>query len=173
MKKLLLTTALLAVFTFSSKAQTEQGGWLIGASTNLNFTSTSFDGSDNKVNQFDLAFNAGHFVAENLAFGLNVAYNSLDDGGDKQTTSLVGPFVRYYANGTFFVGASYVLGTTKFESNGFDFTFNGNYLGLEAGYPIWIVDSIAIEPSLNYAIGGGDFDGSSAFGVNIGFGLYF
>lgn len=173
MKKILLGTTLLAAFSFTSKAQTEQGGWFIGASTNLSFTSTSFDGSDDSVNEFDVTLSAGTFIADNLVFGLNMNYNSVSDSFDKQTTSLVGPFFRYYAEGTFFLGASYLLGTTKLGSGGTDFTFNGNYLGLEAGYPIWVTENIAIEPSLNYAIGGGDFDGSSALGINIGFGLYF
>ena len=172
MNKILLTTLLLTIFTFITYAQTEQGGWLVGASTKLAFTSTSFDGSDDNVNEFDLTLSAGNFVADNLVLGLNLSYNSLSDSFDKQTTSLVGPFFRYYAEGTFFLGASYLLGTTKLGSGGTDFTFNGNYLGLEAGYPIWVTENIAIEPSLNYAIGGGDFDGSSALGINIGFGLY-
>lgn len=173
MKKVILTTALLAAFGLISNAQTEQGNWLVGASTDLAFTSTSFDGSDDNVNEFDLTVSAGNFIADNLVFGLNISYNSVNDSFDKQATSLVGPFLRYYAEGAFFVGVSYLLGTTKFESVGTDFTFNGNYIGLEAGYPIWVVENIAIEPSLNYAVGGGDFDGSSALGVNIGFGLYF
>lgn len=146
---------------------------MIGAATNLSFTSTSFNGSDENLNELDFTISAGKFAADNLVLGLNINHNSVSDGFDKQATYLIGPFMRYYAEGSFFVGASFLMGSTRLKSLGTELTFNGNYIGLEVGYPIWIFTNVAIEPKLNYSIGGGDFDGSSTVGINIGFGLYF
>ncbi|MEO9871043.1 hypothetical protein [Ekhidna sp.] len=55
-----------------------------------------------------------------------------------------------------------------------EITTNFTVLSFEAGYPIWIVDNVAIEPSLNYGMrSGDDIIDSSTFGLNVGFSLYF
>lgn len=176
MKKLLLTVALVTIFSFTY-AQTDEGGWLVGASSDLSFTSTSIDGQDGNDSDFSLEAQAGYFIIDNLNVGLLIGFNSSKDGGSdfKSSSTVIGPYARYYVGGQFFVGVGYGITSAKFEDG------DGNTLAdpsggtilLEAGYPIWIVDNVAVEPSLAYGIGTGDFDASSSFGLNIGFNLYF
>ncbi len=88
-----------------ANAQTGEGGWLVGASSNLGFSSTSFDGVDDNSNSFNLNGRAGYFFMENLAGGLAIGFANTKLGDNKTTSTSIGPFARYYVNGTFFVGA--------------------------------------------------------------------
>jgi len=156
MKKLLLTTALVAVFGFAN-AQTEKGGWLVGASSNLGFNSVDYGAGS--VSVFNLDAKAGNFLMDNLAVGLNIGYNSFDGN----SSSSLGIFARYYINGGIFVGAGY---NSLSDSR-------GGELPLELGYAYFMKDNIALEPSLNYEKGMGNNDGYSSIGLNVGFSLYF
>ncbi|MEQ8904813.1 outer membrane beta-barrel protein [Ekhidna sp.] len=174
MKKSLLTATLVAIFGFAN-AQTDQGGWLVGASSNLGFSSTSYDapGADN-TSSFNFEVAGGYFIMDNLAAGLNIGIANEKEGDDKTTVTAFGPFARYYVNGTFYVGASFAAAKVKNEFTGGSSDFSFSILGLEAGYPIWIVDNVAIEPGLRYDMASGsDITNNNSFGVNIGFNLYF
>ena len=173
-KKELLTATLVVVFGFAN-AQTDQGGWLIGPSTSLGYTSTSYDDPTlNKITNFNLELGAGYFLIDNLAAGVTVGYEKVKEGFDGNTTTFIGPFVRYYVKGTFFVGASYAAASREEVFARAPVKVNFRILAFEAGYPIWIVDNIAIEPSLNYGMASGDdIIDSDSLGVNIGFTLYF
>ncbi|MEP1094721.1 MAG: hypothetical protein ABJG78_06395 [Cyclobacteriaceae bacterium] len=170
MKRLLFTMTMVAAFGVAS-AQTEQGGWLLGASTNLGFTSTSVDGADDNFTTFNLDTRVGYFLMDNLAAGLDLSFQNEKQGDDKFSATVIGPFARYYFGGTFFVGAGYGAASAK---NDDDDTVKGGLLSLEAGYPIWFGDNVALEPSLNYGIGSGDIlEDTSIFGLQVGFSLYF
>ncbi|MEQ9404229.1 MAG: outer membrane beta-barrel protein [Cyclobacteriaceae bacterium] len=173
MKKFFLTMTMVAVFGIAT-AQTEQGGWLIGASTNLGFTSTSVDGVDDNESEFNLDGKAGYFLIDGLAAGLNLSFSNNKQGDDKTTVTAIGPFARYYVNGTFFVGAGYASTSVKSDDGTTSNTVKGGLLSLEAGYPIWFGDNVALEPSLNYGMGSGDLlKDTSFFGLAVGFSLYF
>ncbi|MEP1094720.1 MAG: outer membrane beta-barrel protein [Cyclobacteriaceae bacterium] len=174
MKKLLFTMTMIAAFGVAN-AQTEEGGWFVGASSNLGFSSTSIDGVSDNANNFNLNGRAGYFFMENLTGGLAIGFSNTKQGDNKLTNTLIGPFVRYYVNGTFFVGAGYSAEKRKTEFTGGDTEATGGNLNFEAGYPIFIGDggNVAIEPALNYTIGTGDFDNTSTFGLAVGFNLYF
>lgn len=173
MKKLVFALGMIACF-FTAQAQTEQGGWLVGANSNLSFTSTSADGIDDNQSNFNLSVQGGYFLADNLAAGLRLGFFSSKLGDNKSTSTSIGPFARYYVNGEFFFGASFVAVSSKLDNGVDDFTTNFTQLAFEAGYPIWIVDNVAIEPSLIYGINSGDdIINTRTFGVNIGFALYF
>lgn len=168
MKKVLLTAALVAFFGFAN-AQTEQGGWLVGGSTDLSFVSTSYDvpGADND-SRFNLNTKAGYFLMDNLAAGLNIGFLSEKDNF---SSTLIGPFARYYFNGTFYAGLGYDI--QSFKPDGGD-SVSGGWLNIEAGYPFFVVDNVAFEPSLRYSLGSGDLNkDSSQFGLNVGVFLYF
>lgn len=170
MKKLLFTMTMIAAFGVAN-AQTEQGGWLVGASTNLGFTSTSIDGADDNVSNFNLDTRAGYFLMDNLAAGLDLSFQNVKEGDDKFSLTVIGSFVRYYVGGNFFLGAGYGAASAKSDD---DDAVKGGLLSLEAGYPIWFGDNVALEPSLNYGIGSGDlFEDVSIFGLAVGFSLYF
>ncbi|WP_436517421.1 outer membrane beta-barrel protein [Ekhidna sp. To15] len=173
MKKLILTASLIACIGIA-QAQTEKGGWLIGATSSLGFNSTKFDGVSDRQTSFNIGGLGGYFLMDNLAAGLNVGYSSAKQGNSKGSSTLIGPFARYYVNGTFFVGASFSAASSKFDAGLGETKTNFTVLAFEAGYPIWIVDNVAIEPSLNYGMSSGDdITNSNSFGLNVGFSLYF
>ena len=176
MKKLLLTTALVAIFGVAS-AQTDQGGWVVGGSGNLSFSSAD-DGSDDNLNEFNLDVRGGYFLMDNLAAGLNLGFYSFKRGDNDGSIFGVGPWARYYFNGTFYAGAGIDFDSYK---AGDEDSVSGSLIKLEAGYPIFIGgETVALEPALNYWIGGGDLydEGSSfalngAFALSVGFFMYF
>ncbi len=172
MKKLILAT-LVATSVFCAQAQTEQGGWVIGTTTNLTFSSTNIDGVDDNSSSFNLSGQAGYFLIDNLAAGLTLGLSSVKQGDFKTSSTNIGPFARYYVNGTFYAGAGYTVSSGKSESGSTTISeFDGGNLLLEAGYPIWIVDNVAIEPGISYTSGSGDID-RSTLAVAVGFRLYF
>lgn len=152
-------------------AQTEQGNIRVGATSNLSFTSTSYEEGDND-NEFGLEGSVGYFVIDNLAVGLNLGFTSTS-GSFESSSFVAGPAARYYFQGVF-AGAGILFGkqTIDFGDPIGKVDANGNFIALEAGYAAFITDNVSIEPSLGYTIAGGDFDGNT-FGLNIGFGIYF
>lgn len=161
MKKNLLTL-LAVVVVFTASAQINKGTVLVGASSNLNLTSTDPDGGESS-SVFALDVSAGYFVIDNLALGLNLGYeknSELDDAA-----IIIGAFGRYYINGKVFAGAG--VSTVKFGDA------SSTVIPLEIGYAAFITDNIAIEPSLNYSLWSGDFMEGSTIGLNVGLALYF
>ena len=67
MKKIFIVAMLLTASV--AFAQTESGGFLVGASSELSFSSTSIDGVDDNLTTFSLNTQAGYFVIDNLAVG--------------------------------------------------------------------------------------------------------
>ena len=170
MKYLMTTTAIL--FCLSVRAQTEQGGWLVSSSTGLSFTSTSIDGASDNTNAFNLIGGAGYFAADNLSTGLIVVFNNTSIGDQSSRSVAIGPWIRYYVEGTFFAGISYQVVTSKVESGGFEATGSGGQFLIEAGYPIFVRENIAVEPSVSYLLGTGDSDGLTIFSLGVGFSLF-
>ena len=174
MKKVLQIATIVAIIGCAS-AQTDKGGLLVGASSSFGYSSTSYDDPTvRNTTSFDLDVRTGYFLMDNLVLGLNIGYEKEKQGDDETTTTLVGPFVRYYIIGTFFIGTSYSLASIEevYARAGEKTDFR--FLAFEAGYPIWIVEKIAIEPSLNYGVASGkDILNSKTFGLSIGFSLYF
>jgi len=165
MKKITLTISILLLFAATSYAQIQKRSVLVGASSNLGFSSTSYEGGDDNLNVFTLDLKTGYFVMDNLALGLRFGYNKYSVGDNDVSQTLFGLFGRYYVNGKIFFGAGY--SSTKFEDSD-----ASNSLPLEVGYAAFITDNIALEPSISYSIGLGDND-AKAFGLNLGFTLYF
>jgi hypothetical protein len=173
MKRLIFTAVLAASFGIVN-AQTEQGGWLVGATSDLGFSSTSYDGGGDNQTAFGIGGQAGYFLMDNLVAGLNVGLSSSKQGDAKGSTTSIGPFARYYVNGTFFLGAGFSAASSKFDPGTGETKTTFNVLEFEGGYPIWIVDNVAIEPALNYSIfSGDDITNRKTFGLDIGFTLYF
>ena len=107
MKKM-MTLSVLVLIAFFAKAQTEKGNWLAGGS--LGFTSStqkvSYETGSTTTTVFQLTPNVGHFIANNLAAGINLNVSSTHfstsgDLGENSSTATyltAGPFVRYYFN---------------------------------------------------------------------------
>ncbi|WP_425392503.1 outer membrane beta-barrel protein [Ekhidna sp.] len=172
MKKVLLLAVFITTFGIAN-AQTEEGGWIVGATSNLGFSSAKSDGAENRSNHFNINAGAGYFLIDNFAAGLNLGFNSSKEGDFSSNSFAIGPLVRYYVSDVF-IGASF-LAISGSSDNGFtESSFNATQLELELGYPIWIVDNVAIEPSFVYRTQSSDDLGDfNSFGINAGFRLYF
>lgn len=121
MKKINVVTVFLLLINLGFvNAQTDKGRMLLGASSDLGLagselvdigyssTKLKLDGAsyveDNssKITNISLLPKFGYFVADNLAFGLDVAFATAKlKGGNSNTASnsrllSTGPFVRYY-----------------------------------------------------------------------------
>lgn len=89
--------AILGMLTSSAFAQTTTGNMMIGGSFSINSGNQETTGDDVKTSSFSITPTLGYFVADNLAVGVNVGFNSNTYfNEDKQTSFNVGPFVRYY-----------------------------------------------------------------------------
>ena len=172
--KNVLSIVLLVVGVGFANAQTEQGSWLVGATSDLSFTSTSIDGVNDNASSFNLNVLGGYFFADNFTAGLNLGFASSSQGDFSSNSFAIGPFARYYVNGAFFLGASFSAINGTQDTGTVELDFSASVLGLEGGYPIWIVDNVSIEPAIIYNIQTSDDIGdANTFGINVGFNLYF
>ena len=162
MKKHLLTLVFALGAFIAAEAQINQGAILIGANSNFGFNSVSPDGGDS-YSMFNLNGKVGYFVAENIAAGIDLGFNKIDE----ESLLTLGAFGRYYINGAIIVGAGF--GTYKYDDG--DSDASATRLAFEGGYAAFITDNIAIEPTVNLGILSGDMD-QTQFGLNIGFSLY-
>lgn len=172
MKKGLLMMAVMLT-CLVSYGQTEKGGWLLGASSNLGFRQIDDSQSTDKATAFQLDVKGGNFLMDNLAVGLSLDWSHGKQGDFKSTTTAIGPFARYYVNGMFYVGASYMALNSKSTNNGVEFKADGSIWGVEAGYPIWLVDTVAIEPALEYSSQSVEGRDVTSFGLAVGISIYF
>ena len=152
MKKNLINIFLMFV-SISAYAQTDQGSKLINLNSSLNYTTqtTELFGVKTSTSIFILDSYFGYFVLDNLAATSNLTY--LSSSGSTTTTLSLG--ARYYIKG-FYAGCDLVLDNISLKIN--------------AGYPIFINDEIAIEPSISYSK---ISESTSSLSVMAGFAYYF
>ncbi|WP_316823500.1 outer membrane beta-barrel protein [Pedobacter gandavensis] len=109
MKKLLLSLVAVSAFAFAAQAQTEKGKIIVGG--NVAFDTHKSDASGAKSNSsFQIVPSVGYFVSDNIAVGTGIGYgyskmngiagpnNNTIVNGIKNTSFVVNPFGRYYAN---------------------------------------------------------------------------
>ena len=151
MKKQLLNILLLFL-TISLSAQTDQGNKFINLNSSLNYTTQTTDFLGTKTSSSIFLFDSyvGYFVIDNLAATANLTY--LSSSGLGTTTLSVGG--RYYVKG-FYAGCDLILDDIS--------------LKLNAGYPIFITDQIAVEPSISYSK---ISESISSLSILAGFSLY-
>ena len=94
MRKIILV-AFLAVATQIVNAQITQGNWMLGG--NVSFSSLKENGISGNASYFSVAPNVGYFFIDQFAGGIrsNIS-SSKNQGDDKYTDILIGPFARYY-----------------------------------------------------------------------------
>ena len=157
MKKL-FTILCAVMLTFSLTAQTETGNMIVGATSNLGYTSTTPDGGD-AISAMHLGGTFGYFVIDNLAVMGGLGYTKT---GDADATTSFGVGARYYMNGMF-GGVMYNIPGEKLSE-----------IAIGVGYVHMLTDNISLEPALEYSMLSSDGNAmSSTFGLNVGFGLYF
>ncbi len=168
MKKLLLVIAIVAAgFTANaqeSNGQTAKGKFLIEGNTGFggaHAASTGFYLSSSDGNTaYNLGLEGGYFVMDDLAVKVGLGYGDQGiDGVDGNFSYKVG--AKYYISSIIPVQIDY-SGNTN----------DASYLGLQAGYAIFLGDMVSIEPGVKYNYGLGDSKDNNVFQFNIGFALH-
>lgn len=157
----------LILTAFVTKAQTQEGDWLIGG--NLHFSAAK------KNTQFGISPNAGYFFADNFAAGANIGFDYVKVGDSKFTTFSAGPFARYYAGNMEkpfrpFLHTEINFGSQKTEGSS-SVSSTAFYLAPGAAY--FINKNVAIEALAGYQnskVKGSS--SSSGFLMKIGFQIY-
>ena len=181
MKKIILTLAAVFAVTFanaqdkkeSNGSQTSKGKWLIEANTGfgaITGANTSFGYySQGDVKAMSLGAEGGYFIMDNLAVKVGFGYVSSDNGVDKASLFSYKIGAKYYVNGNIPVQVDYsgasgdAFGTEK-----------PSYLGLQAGYAVFLGENVSIEPGIRYNSSmNKNYSEDSALQVCVGFALHF
>ncbi|GAB1446563.1 MAG: autotransporter domain-containing protein [Cyclobacteriaceae bacterium] len=191
MKKLILFIFAATLVT-TSFAQFNQGGFIVGGSSNLsgsfttNKTKTGSNTTTNsKSSSFSISPQVSYFVIDNLSVGAGLEISTstykADGSSDKSTTTGLGltPLVRYYFD-NFYVQGAVRVGSSKTKNTyGSITTESTAVLGgwsLLGGYSYFLSDAISLEPQLGYSSRSQKAKGSDTKGVNsgiiIGIGIY-
>ena len=160
---LVFLVAILAIGT--ANAQIPKGKILLGGSTNLSFTSSTYtdkyDGTktgDSKTATFELNPQVGYFIMDGLAVGLDLSYSSSKtksgsgSWSDPTTMIGVGVFGKYYMGTTNIkpFGLAH-LGVISTSTSPKDVDKDRGYaMGLALGGAYFINESVAFELSLGY-----------------------
>ena len=195
MKKILLIGAV--VLSGALSAQMTKGSWVVGGSTNLNFSNTSsklkYDGvsmDGPKISTLNFSPSFGYFVMDKLAIGLDVGFVSITAKLDdyKDTTSVISfmPTGTYYFKGASnivpYLGAGVGYASTKEKEvmPGYpdeEYTSDGLAWKAKGGMVYLITPSIGVDLGLSYGSFSSKDDGltdtNSTFGLNAGFSFFF
>lgn len=160
MKKFI--TIILSLFTILGlSAQTQKGVVLLGAGSNLGFSSLSVtDYNDLDESEFlaatssetAISLSGSSFIIDNLAVGLLINYSNSKlevEGEDDSVSSLTtyGLSATYYFGETGLWGqGSYSMGTL--DDGAEDMDISGT--GISLGYAWFVSDNVSINPSLGY-----------------------
>jgi len=178
MKKVLLIAA-LALFGFSVNAQdgsqTDEGKWLIETNTNFGAAAVSNTGisftsfSDDAGSLLNIGGEVGYFVAKDLAVKVGLGFGSIKANSDADAISTISYKIgaKYYISSMIPVQVDYSGASTK------DIDENPSYVGLQAGYAVFLGENVSIEPGLRYNVSLNDDFYTSALQFNIGFALHF
>lgn len=169
MKNLLIITAIL-LFSVSTiaTAQTEKGNFYAKGASDFSFL--DYTPGKKGTNEFMLQTNTGYFLVDNFLMSLGLSYSS--QGAYKNYG--VGIQARGYAN-NFFVGMGYSLLWADGYVNwiGEKNAIAGGQILLEAGYALFLNKHIALEPTVSYLKGTGDFDQDERLAITLGLSAYF
>jgi len=163
MKNLMKFTLTLVGFLCMSQMLSAQtvgkGAWMVGGSAG--FSSQKFKDADFSITKINLNPDLGIFIADDLAVGLGIGFESTSANSISSSTFAVGPFVRYYVADPIFIQVHADLGL----SDG-----GGTSFGASVGYSWFLNNGVAIEPSLFFTSFNNDGDALdySVFGLSIG-----
>jgi outer membrane protein len=186
---------IIALFSLTTKAQTEKGKITFGGASTLSFSSTNvqqqFDGEDvgdeQNLSSFTLNTSAGYFIINNLSMNLNFEYQlrNFDSGDFENTSNTLGVFLGgnyFFEVGSEdfkpFVGASAGIISTSdgdedsLKSSGFSYI-------ARAGVSYFINQNVSIDFLVRYLNSNqvnkenSDFSvRNSNFGVGLGFSIF-
>lgn len=164
---------LMIFVSVALQAQTEQYKIFVGSSSKLNFSFlNSSQKSDqgsvnlNKSADINLAPQAGAFVINNLAIGLEIPFaysyknNILTNTKDYTASIALAPFVRYYFGQTKikpYLNGLVGVGTMKSKTEGSFFSDNSKYrlflYQVGGGVGFFLGDKVSLDVALSYAGG--------------------
>jgi hypothetical protein len=143
MKKMIFASA-LTLMAFVTKAQTQQGDWLIGGTAHFSAAKKNTD--------FGINPDAGYFFADNFVAGANIGFNYQKVSNSKYTVFSAGPFARYYAGNMEkpfrpFLHTEVNFGTQKTDGSS-SITNTSFYLAPGAAY--FLNKNVALEALAGY-----------------------
>ncbi len=183
MKKLVLTAAAVLVFGFiNAQEQTAKGKLLVEVNTGfglggkegagLGSTQIGFASIDG-TSVYNFGAEGGYFVADNLALKVGLGYGGFSPKeGDGASGLAYKVGAKYYVSGMIPLEVSY-NGTSSSPS--VEGQKNPSYVGIQAGYAVFLGDMVSLEPGIryNYALLNKEDGGLSALQFNIGFVMHF
>lgn len=186
MKKIILTMAAVFAVTFAnaqdkekaSGSQTSKGKWLIEANTGFGAVApaSTFIGysSQGDLKQMSIGAEGGYFVMDNLAIKLGLGYNSFDNGVADASGFAYKVGAKYYIMGNIPVQVDYSGASGDLYEGGINGDDTPSYLGLQAGYAIFLGENVSVEPGLRYNMSmNDDYTEDDAFQLCVGFALHF
>lgn len=176
MKKIILTAITIMTIGFAnaqskskkSDSQTSTGKFVIEANTgsfSTGSTAISYISIDNN-SSLSVGLDGGYFIMDNFALKAGLGFTSLTTKGSNSTTIATYKFgAQYYILNKIPVGVDFTGLSTKSE--------NANWIGMEAGYAIFLGENVAITPKLRYNATLDEVQAPSSFQGLVGFSLYF
>lgn len=168
MKKSLLFVLLIASGFFAN-AQINQNNWMVGGS--FAFSSSEVMNITTKTTLFSP--NVGYFFLDKFAGGIKGNFSALKvEGEDIMSTSMFGPYVRYYllkkdADFNLHFDGSYMFGATKAVGE----TINQNGYELALSPVVFLNKHTALEFRVSYGSvhTENETERTNTFGLGIGF----
>ncbi len=188
MKK--VTLLLVAVFTFgyanaqdkkmdNNGGQTSQGKWLIEANTGFGGgtlahsanTGFGFSTSDG-ITDWSVGAEAGYFVIDDFAIKAGLGYSSLESLGSLFDEKL--EVFSYKFGAKYYIESMIPVQLDLTGASWQDADENPLWLGIQAGYAIFLGDNVSIEPGLRYNHSlNEDVTDEGVFEIRVGFALHF
>lgn len=178
MKKIILLAAVAVFGLWNVNAQeeaqdnqTSKGKWLIEANTgfgaaelgntaNTGFGLYSVDGTT----IWSIGAEGGYFIIDDLALKLGLGYSDFD--GETIFT--------YKAGAKYYILSMIPVQVDLTGASWEDADENPMWLGMQAGYAIFLGDNVSIEPGLRYNLSlNEDFTDEGIFEFRVGFALHF
>ena len=196
MKKLLILVAITTISTASfAQANINKGDWMVGGDAGYKSAKNEYSGSttsDAKLSTLNLSPNIGYFFINQLAGGLRLSLTSSTEKfgtpqkEDKYTSTLIGPFLRYYflpatQKLNIFVDANYGFGSNKHTPpSGSSNKSDLSGYDINGGVAFFVNPAVAIEFTLGYQSLKDKYSSGSTsytndtktFGFNIGFQIH-
>lgn len=181
MKKLIMTF-IFATVSLGIHAQISKGTFLLGGS--VGFNSTNSNSTTNGVTtpiststSFGFFPQAGYFFTDHIAAGMGLSFSTTSNKQNASSSSsnstqfTLSPFVRYYFPQKIYLQGGLDAGSVSASST----TLIG--WTLLGGYPVFLNESIAVEPQIGYKALTNKIDSSNKtttgdFFVRVGFQIY-
>jgi len=148
-----------------ASAQTEQGEFYIGASSNINFSSMKTelksdygDQDGSRTTEFEFAPQLGYFAGDGLLVGLEIPYSKRkNDDADYQMSQIgIGPFARYYfgtSNSKPYLHAGVGIGAATENNGSGEVDYKLSSYEIAGGIALFINKNIAVDLGLGYSSG--------------------